>query len=104
MIDVAAINAGIRALLYTRNSGSRDTPSSRTARFNTPDPSGSEMDGETFREEWDVATALQSHDVERLIPGEVDEKKGTSTAGRQQIVFLMGVEIELPGATGCIAK
>ena len=50
----------------------------------------------------DVTTALQSNDMERLIPGKVDEKKGPTATGRQQIVFLMRMQIELPGTTGRI--
>ena len=45
----------------------------------------------------DVAATVETHDVERLIPGQVDEVERSPTTGGQKIVFLVRMEIELPG-------
>ena len=58
------------------------------------------------RDRWnaqDVAATVETHDVERLIPGQVDEVERSPTTGGQKIVFLVRMEIELPGpAVGII--
>ncbi len=45
----------------------------------------------------DVSAAVQPNDVKRLVPDQIHEVKGPASTDSQKIVFLMGVEIKLPG-------
>ena len=45
-----------------------------------------------------VASTLQPNDMERLFPGQVHQEEGSAATGREQIVFLIGMQIELPGS------
>ena len=45
----------------------------------------------------DVPTTVQTNNVKWLLPGQVHELKSAASADRQQIVFLMGMQIKLPG-------
>ena len=45
----------------------------------------------------DISAAVQPDTMKWLLPGRIHEIKGTPPADRQQIVFLMGMHIKLPG-------
>ena len=52
----------------------------------------------------DVATTFKANDVERHIPGKIDQIKRATTTGSKQVVFLVRMQIELPSTSFVIIR